>query len=537
MPYVDTINLLDNDYGLVSSPKNLRSIRFKEGTFKNITGFWTKFRAERLSRKIEKEVENFKNMELSVNDVKPRVGQESIGEAKVMKKAKAIARLEEKLNILYGIPVNPNYVETRAIKLKDNMMKNVRYNSNNAYSLPDDKKDEIFTTTDTVEKKLETENNTDFADKKVDKILSEEEQKRALEAKKIINDRKQEEENVRDDVIVVPEREVKESVDKEFARQEAAYNQQQAEQELSRSDVQEAVDDNFDEIAKENASDQNNSNDNNNNSEIDREDIKRAVDEAINDIKVSKNSSSAARVEKYVNPKDGTYVRDDGTYRLRREDIDEDFRITKIDDVKVDIPRINPDEIFSNIPEDADKVVENEEVSEQSAVAEEQIEPVAEETVDAPLDEDMQASGVEEEQSEEQVEDIVEEPEEDVSMHFNYDEDSVKNLTEAIDKVESKDDIQALLERVKKLKEKQDESKKLAMEAKERRKESEKLKVDALERLHAYEDALKDDLGFNQRVAEEDMKKAQSNEDLVDMMLSMIQPAADPDSVKVEKGR
>ena len=41
-------------------------------------------------------------------------------------------------------------------------------------------------------------------------------------------------------------------------------------------------------------------------------------------MKVKKNGTSIAKINKFIN--------DDGTYSLKREDMDEAFRITKIDE-------------------------------------------------------------------------------------------------------------------------------------------------------------------------------------------------------------
>lgn len=60
---------------------------------------------------------------------------------------------------------------------------------------------------------------------------------------------------------------------------------------------------------------------------VSNDEIASAIDNEMNRIKVSTNEGSMANVNKFIN--------DDGTYRLKREDIDEDFRITRFDRSKL----------------------------------------------------------------------------------------------------------------------------------------------------------------------------------------------------------
>ena len=60
------------------------------------------------------------------------------------------------------------------------------------------------------------------------------------------------------------------------------------------------------------------------------------------------------------------------------------------------------------------------------------------------------------------------------------------------------------------------------------------MKNEAKARLKAYESALEEDLGYNERSAAQDMEKAKNNEALVEAMLSMIQPANDTQNGKMK---
>ena len=130
---VDKIDLLDNDYNLVSRKASPRQIKTRSKSFSSISGIFTKFRISRLEKKLEKTRKSFVNQEIHKN-----LGDSSIvrkTEKNIEKKAKAIAKIEEKIMILSKENVPTNYVENRAIKLRKNMMSNLSHNSSMAYSL------------------------------------------------------------------------------------------------------------------------------------------------------------------------------------------------------------------------------------------------------------------------------------------------------------------------------------------------------------------------------------------------------------------
>ena len=130
---VDKIDLLDNDYNLVSRKASSRQIKTRSKSFSSISGIFTKFRISRLEKKLEKSRKSFVNQEIHKN-----LGDSSVvrkTEKNIEKKAKEIAKIEEKIMILSKENVPTNYVENRAIKLRKNMMSNLSHNSSMAYSL------------------------------------------------------------------------------------------------------------------------------------------------------------------------------------------------------------------------------------------------------------------------------------------------------------------------------------------------------------------------------------------------------------------
>lgn len=130
---VDKIDLLDNDYNLVSRKASPRQIKTRSKSFSSISGIFTKFRISRLEKKLEKSRKSFVNQEIHKNLSDSSVVRKT--EKNIEKKAKAIAKIEEKIMILSKENVPTNYVESRAIKLRKNMMNNLSHNSFMAYSL------------------------------------------------------------------------------------------------------------------------------------------------------------------------------------------------------------------------------------------------------------------------------------------------------------------------------------------------------------------------------------------------------------------
>ncbi len=486
MPNDSAIELIDRNYGLLKAPRNLRSIRFKGNSFSATSRAWNKFRAalrkyqiNRAESKLEKAQDEFADMQIKAQDM--RVDNNEVIQQKIVEKAKAIALLEERLNILRNIPPTAKFADNRAIKLKDIMMNNARSNSYNAYS--------IF-------KENPSNESISLAADYPDKIVESETSKTAENVQKILSEKSFDAESsqVRDDVLVVPDRdEIKKILDGEFEKQESNYGKT-----ISAEEVADAINQKFEEKEPEKISHEEVAEvvgEKPAEPVVDREVIKAAVEDAINEIDVSKNGTSKANIERYVNPNDGTYVHDDGSYRLTRNEIDEDFRKTYINEEPVkpketydekgelSIPKIDFSKIFKPVEE------ENNEM------------PFTKE--DSKMNENVRLEG-----------------------------DSIKDITQAIDRVESKDEIQALLERIKALKLEQNASKKRALEAKEKVEESEVMKREAQERLQAYGQALEEDLNYNNKSAEELIQKAKSNEELAETMLSMIQPSANEEELR-----
>ena len=316
----DRIELKDHDYGTVKKSSKVRKIKFKSLSFLNISKVWNNFRLKRANARLEKAKEKVVNMEFGMGSFDRRTGDEaSRAETKILKKATAVARLEAKINFLqFGTEVTDDFVSSRAIKIKDNMMKNMRYNADAAYSIPDDKKESIFAVEEPT-----TEDVIAAAKKGVDDALH-----RIMKKKPVSPAPKttsQEEET--NPVIKAPTKEeIRKTVDEMFAEEQK--RREQATEVTTEAVVAEEVEPEFNEVdttpvieRKEVAETIN--------SELDqidvvpavkKDDVADTIQEELSKIVVTKNQSNK------VNP----YINEDGTYRMRREDIDEDFRVTRV---------------------------------------------------------------------------------------------------------------------------------------------------------------------------------------------------------------
>lgn len=128
---VDKIDLLDNDYNLVSREASSRQIKTRKKSFSSIKIFFIRGLSKlgRAERKLDRSMEKLVNQKFKAN-----LDTQTM-EKKIEKKTRKIAELEKKIMILSRESVPKNYVEDRAIKLRKNMMENLRFNSSNTYSL------------------------------------------------------------------------------------------------------------------------------------------------------------------------------------------------------------------------------------------------------------------------------------------------------------------------------------------------------------------------------------------------------------------
>ena len=140
---MDTVSLLDENYSTIKRDSRVSSNRLKTKpkSFQFILDHWNKFRLSRAKNKLE-DMKDDLAFDSYTAGSDSRISSSS--SKKIMRKSKKIAELEEKIMILSNENVPSNYVSRRAIKLRKNMMSNVRYNTEGGYSVPEENYDKVF---------------------------------------------------------------------------------------------------------------------------------------------------------------------------------------------------------------------------------------------------------------------------------------------------------------------------------------------------------------------------------------------------------
>lgn len=110
----ENIELVDRDYENCSKEAMPRQIKTRSLSFRNIVDTFRQFRIRRLERKMEKIVDKT----LSYDYSKSKLADE------LMSKSLKLAKFEEKIRILQRENVPSRFVKSRAIKLRNYMMKN-----------------------------------------------------------------------------------------------------------------------------------------------------------------------------------------------------------------------------------------------------------------------------------------------------------------------------------------------------------------------------------------------------------------------------
>ena len=139
----DVFELVDREYGECQQVNYPKQIKTRQSSFQAILGRFRNFRIKLLEKKLDK----MKDKTLSA------VYNERNLDSNISKKSEAIARLEKKIKVLSREEVPTNYVDNRAIKLKQSMIENLQHKVGMIYTIDSDKKEEIFANE---EKEVET---------------------------------------------------------------------------------------------------------------------------------------------------------------------------------------------------------------------------------------------------------------------------------------------------------------------------------------------------------------------------------------------
>lgn len=269
----DDINVLDSDdwirmpWPSSEKSKSRRKMKCRRLSFKNISSFWNKFRLKRLKKKLDKKTDKLVEMEFSNAQLTPGIGRSST-ERKVLRKTKAIARLEAKISFLEtGKYHNEDFVDSRAIKLKNIMMSNLEHNRNSAYGLNEIGKQQILG------QETNSSKNIDDAGAEI-----------GAKVQKIMANKQAQTQNATQQV----------------------PNNQMPKPPVSNPTPQQPN------VVTANGQE-----------EVSSDSVAQAIKEEMDKVKIEGNNPTITKVNPFVN--------EDGTYSLKREDIDEEFRINKFD--------------------------------------------------------------------------------------------------------------------------------------------------------------------------------------------------------------
>ena len=290
----ENIELVDRDYVRIPLGKPSKKIKFKSISHKNISFRWKNFRLKHLEKKAEAKKQALIDMEIPGDKLVMGPKRERV-EDRVLRKTTAIAKLESKINFLTnGEYYSQDFIDSRAIKLKYLMMKNLVYNRDSLYSVSDTAAEQIMNDM-TADRLVDIE--SDKISERVREILAEKEA--AVQSSNDIESYEAESPTPDVENIIAEETNETPAVEK-------------VTEDIPEYVVDETITTEMDDIDVIPV--------------ISSDEVAAAIGKEIDKINVEEKQDV-----QNVNP----FINEDGSYRLRREDIDEDFRITRFDRSKL----------------------------------------------------------------------------------------------------------------------------------------------------------------------------------------------------------
>lgn len=273
---LDNVNVFDTDRYFKIPVGKFRKIQFKRSTRQSLFKLYKK----RLARKLESKREALAAMEFKGSQVSIEKQREKT-EKKLLKKTRAIAELEARVRFLEtGTETNYEAIANRALKLKDFMMRNLVYNRNSMYQVNKEAAEKIVSGSTNIGEKINQEQAK--ANAQVQSILNGGKEGKAVATTKPVEPEKP-----------LDRKTILDAINSQFNG-------------FNRQTVANAVGEKMRGTGTKQP--------------LDKDTVNAAIKNEFG--KVSNNGSSAAKINKFVN--------DDGTYRMKKEDMDEEFRITKI---------------------------------------------------------------------------------------------------------------------------------------------------------------------------------------------------------------
>ena len=272
----ENFEFVDREYGQVSREKPSRQIKTRKASFSSIVERFNNFRIKMKAKKLEKMKESALNATYNRNSI----------DKEITKKTTAIARLEEKIMILSREDVPEDYVKRRAIKLRKNMMDNLVYNCNNTYQIEEESKKTIFEEEGILddfaedEERMESEEVDSLDKEKINVVPGELERQSIVDAVNAEFPNMEDKESKEDDS--KPE-EVEEQA-KEEENPFAFVTQEKVDIPEKNEEVEEEATKKEETLEAET---------------INQADIREEINDAIRKIRVSRNESQSAKVDRY----------------------------------------------------------------------------------------------------------------------------------------------------------------------------------------------------------------------------------------------
>jgi len=146
---MNNFELKDFDYKVSKRHAAERKIKFKNVSFLNFTNRFKNFLQKRLEKKLEKATNDAMNSKFNKFEMETTIDGKTIADRIMKSRTEKVAKIEEKLIILgRGKIEKRNYINTRAIKLKEEMMKYVRKTGRDIYSIPEEIKENMLNGTE-----------------------------------------------------------------------------------------------------------------------------------------------------------------------------------------------------------------------------------------------------------------------------------------------------------------------------------------------------------------------------------------------------
>ena len=138
----DSIEFVDRDYSIAKKDRiSSTQIKTRQSSFNSISNVWRGFRLSSYQKLLDMKKNSLVNGTYSAEN-NGKLSESA--NKKLIKKPLAIAKLEQKIKILSDEVVPTNYVNNRAIKIRKKMMDNLQANCKLSYTVNEDSHDEIF---------------------------------------------------------------------------------------------------------------------------------------------------------------------------------------------------------------------------------------------------------------------------------------------------------------------------------------------------------------------------------------------------------